>query len=229
MEMIIEMVGDSGLLEVVAAGLVFASLIFIAAMIFGVIGYLMRAIGFGAMFRKAGVDAWKAFIPLYNTYNNYKLSWKGEMFFLYAALMVASSVLVVFSEGFMGLVSLVVSLALIYVIVKQNIRMAKLFGKGVGTGILLILFPGITSLVLGLGKSEYAPLTEDEGFAVEFNFSIKPKGEKAAKAEKTVAAEEAVVVEEAVAVEEAVIAEETVTVEETVIVEEADDKADIAE
>ena len=223
-----EMIMDSGLFEMAAAGLMLVSFFFITTMICGVVRYLMRAIGFGAMFRKAGVDAWKAFIPLYNTYNNYKLSWKGEMFFLYIALMVASSALAVFSEGFMGLVALVVSLALIYVIVKQNIRMAKLFGKGVGTGILLILFPGITSLVLGLGKSEYAPIPEDEGFAVEFNFSIKPKGKKAAeeaKAEETVAAEEAVVVEEAVMAEEPVAVVEPVIVGEA----EADHKADVAE
>ena len=38
---------------------------------------------------------------------------------------------------------------------KQNIKMAKLFGKGTGTGIALVFFPGITSLILGLGKAEF--------------------------------------------------------------------------
>ena len=95
---------------------------------------------------------------------------------------------------------------------------AKVPGKGLA----------IASLVLGLGKSEYAPIPEDEGFAVEFNFSIKPKGKKdaeEAKVEKTVVAEEAVIVEEAVMAEEAVEVEESVIVEEA----EADHKADIAQ
>ena len=43
----------------------------------------------------------------------------------------------------------------VFVVVKQNIKMAKLFGKGAGTGIALIFFPGITSLILGLGKAEF--------------------------------------------------------------------------
>jgi hypothetical protein len=46
-------------------------------------------------------------------------------------------------------------IALIVVMVKQNIKMAKLFGKGAGTGIALVFFPGITSLILGLGKAEF--------------------------------------------------------------------------
>ena len=46
-------------------------------------------------------------------------------------------------------------IALLVVTVKQNVKMAKLFGKGAGTGIALMFFPGITSLILGLGKAEF--------------------------------------------------------------------------
>ena len=115
----------------------------------------MMAIGYGRMYRKAGESAWKAFIPVYNTYTNYKISWSGKMFFLYAALMIATSVLGYYTEGVMSLVSSAASIALIYVAFKQNMNMAKRFGKGVGTCFALILFPGITSLVLGFGKAEY--------------------------------------------------------------------------
>ena len=126
---------------------------------FGIIGallrYLVPAIGYAFMYRKAGVAPWKSFIPLYNTYNNYKLSWNGKLFFLYAALVVASYIFLFAEGGIMGLISAVISIGIICMIVKQNINMAKLFGKGVGTGIALILFPGITSLILGLGKAEF--------------------------------------------------------------------------
>ena len=117
--------------------------------------YLVPAIGYAFMYRKAGVAPWKAFIPLYNTYNNYKLSWNGKMFFLYAALSAASYFFIFAEDGIMGLISAAISIGVIFMIVKQNINMAKLFGKGVGTGIALILFPGITSLILGLGKAEF--------------------------------------------------------------------------
>ncbi len=49
----------------------------------------------------------------------------------------------------------IVSLGVIILAVKQNVKMAKLFGKGSGTGIALMFFPGITSLILGMGKAEF--------------------------------------------------------------------------
>ena len=118
------------------------------------IRYLMIAIGYSKMYRKAGESGWKAFIPVFNTYNNYKISWNGKLFFLYAALFIASSFLGS-AEGAMALAAGAVSLGIIILAIMQNVKMAKCFGKGAGTGILLILFPGITSLVLGLGKAEF--------------------------------------------------------------------------
>lgn len=123
-------------------------------MAYTVIRYLMQAIGYSTMYRKAGVAPWKAFIPVYNTYNHYKLAWNGKLYFLYAALNIVSLALG-FAEGALALVGTAVSLGVLYMLVKQNMNMAKLFGKGIGTGIALIFFPGITSLILGLGKAEF--------------------------------------------------------------------------
>ena len=129
--------------------------IFAIGIIITVIRYLLQAIGYSKMYRKAGVEPWKAFIPVYNTYNNYKISWNGKMFFLSAALYI---LLTAFSNSAMlalQLVSAAAGIALIVVTVKQNVKMAKRFGKGAGTGIALVFFPGITSLILGLGKAEF--------------------------------------------------------------------------
>ena len=153
MNMNISLTGmDPAMIEALGLGIGAAVLIGIVA---ALTRYLMHAIGFSAMYRKAGVAGWKAFIPVYDIYNNYKISWNGKLFFLYAALIVASTILGTFTEGTMALVGTAVSIGTIYMTVMQNVKMAKRFGKGVGTGILLILFPGITSLVLGLGKAEY--------------------------------------------------------------------------
>ena len=143
---------DPALINNALAGLGF---ILVAAIAYIVGRYLMRAIGLSTMYRKAGVAGWKAFIPVFNIYNNYKISWNGKLFFLYAALTVASTILGAFTEGAMALVATAASLGAIYMAVKQNVNMANHFGKGTGTGIALILFPGITSLILGLGKAEY--------------------------------------------------------------------------
>ena len=141
--------------EILAGGLILVAGIFAAVMALGVIRYLLTAIGYSKMYRKAGIAPWKAFIPVYNTYNNYKISWNVEMFAL-------SVILYMLANSLAGAEALVAQLAaaaagitLIVVMVKQNIMMAKLFGKGAGTGIALMFFPGITALILGLGKAEF--------------------------------------------------------------------------
>ena len=148
---------DPAALEALGLGI---GAVIILTLVFALIRYLMIAIGQSKMYRKAGVAGWKAFIPVYDTYNNYKISWNGKMFFLFAALVIASRFLAMYTEGALAFVSIAASIGVIYMAVKQNLNMAKCFGKGVGTAIALILFPGITSLVLGLGKAEYKAITE---------------------------------------------------------------------
>ena len=91
--------------------------------------------------------------PVLNTYTNYKIAWNGKFFFLYAALFILVNSLG--SVSALQLLVAVAGIAMIVVDIKQHVKMAKCFGMGAGTGILLILFPGITSLVLGLGKAEF--------------------------------------------------------------------------
>ena len=129
--------------------------IFAVTVILSVIRYLLTAIGYSKMYRKADIAPWKAFIPVYNSYNNYKISWNGKMFALAAALYILLNAFANSAMLALQLVSAAAGIALIVVMVKQNVKMAKLFGKGKGTGIALMFFPGITSLILGLGKAEF--------------------------------------------------------------------------
>ena len=137
-----------------------ATAIIAATALVGLIRYLMTAIGRSKMYRKAGEAGWKAFIPVFNTYNNYKIAWDGKLFFLYAALFVLFNAIFGTDTLALQLAAAATGIALLVVDVKQNIKMAKLFGKGNGTGIALMFFPGITSMVLGLGKAEYAAIAE---------------------------------------------------------------------
>ena len=146
--------------EVLAGGLLILAGIFAAIFALTVIRYLLIAIGYSKMYRKADIAPWKAFIPVYHTYNNYKLSWNGKMFFLAAALYILLSVLGGAEALAIQLAVIAAGIALMVVTVKQNVKMAKLFGKGAGTGIALIFFPGITSLILGLGKAEFKAIAE---------------------------------------------------------------------
>ena len=140
--------------EIVGGAVLGVTAIFLTFAVIALIRYLMQAIGYSKMYRKAGVAGWKAFIPVYNSYNNYKISWNGKMF----ALAVALYILMGASNSSMlalQLAAAAAAIALLVVVVKQNIKMANHFGKGTGTGIALIFFPGITSLILGLGKAEF--------------------------------------------------------------------------
>ena len=141
--------------EILAGGLILVAGIFAAVMALGVIRYLLTAIGYSKMYRKAGIAPWKAFIPVYNTYNNYKLSWNVEMFALSVILYMLATSLAGAEALVAQLAAAAAGITLIVVMVKQNIMMAKLFGKGAGTGIALMFFPGITALILGLGKAEF--------------------------------------------------------------------------
>ena len=141
--------------EILAGGILLFAGLFAAMMAFAVIRYLLTAIGHSKMYRKAGVEGWKAFIPVYNVYNNYKISWNGKMFFLSAALYVLLTAMSNSTMLAVQLAAAAAGIALIVVDAKQNIKMAKLFGKGTGTGIALMFFPGITSLILGMGKAEF--------------------------------------------------------------------------
>ena len=140
---------------VLGSAAIAATTIILTFAFIGLIRYLMIAIGYSKMYRKAGIAPWKAFIPVYNTYNNYKLSLNAQMFAISVALYVAMNTLSRHDALALQLVAAVAGITLIAVMVKQNINMAKLFGKGTGTGIALMLFPGITSLILGLGKAEF--------------------------------------------------------------------------
>ena len=141
--------------EILAGGIVFLAGLFAVIVAYNVIRYLMKGIGYSAMYRKAGVAPWKAFIPVYNIYNNYKLSWNGKFFFLSAALYILLNVLMGAEALAVQLVAAAAGIALLVVDMKQNIKMAKRFGKGNGTGVALFFFPGIASLILGLGTAEF--------------------------------------------------------------------------
>ena len=141
--------------ETLAYAIVTSAAILVFIAIGALLRYLMTSIGYSKMYSKAGDAGWKAFIPIYNTYNNYKLSWNGKFFFLYAVLFILFNAISGGTAIAMQLAAAAAGVALVVVDVKQHVKMAKLYGKGAGVGVALIFFPGITSMVLGLGKAEF--------------------------------------------------------------------------
>lgn len=132
----------------------------LGAMIFGIliialIWYLLASIGRFKMLKKAGEAGWKGFIPIYNRYMLYKISWKPAMFAVYFVAAIITPFIGNPENTILSIISLALSIVIIVVTVKMCLYTAKAFGRGVGTGVLLIFFPFIMYLVLGFGKAQY--------------------------------------------------------------------------
>lgn len=85
------------------------------------------------IFTKAGEEGWKAIIPFYNMYTEYKLFWGNGWLFLLTII---------------PLVNIVVGIIL------WN-KMSKAFGHGVGFTLGLIFLPYIFLPILGFNGDEY--------------------------------------------------------------------------
>lgn len=127
-----------------------------------VVLYLIMALGYCKMFKKAGEPGWKGLIPFYNQYILYKISWKGSMFFIWLVLEIAFTVLNRLSGDnlILSLISIVVGIAGIVIEVKRCGRLSKAYGRGIGTAVGLFFLPVIFSWILGLGSAQYTAPAE---------------------------------------------------------------------
>lgn len=100
------------------------------------------------VFEKAGVEGWKAIIPVYNTYILAEISGKPGWWGLLISLV-----------GFVAWVPLigwVASIAAIVLYVLIALELAKKFGKDTTFAVLgLIIFSLIGLLILGFGDAKY--------------------------------------------------------------------------
>ena len=101
--------------------------------ILGVAIYIFFAIGWYAIFKKAGQPGWAAFVPIYNLLIILKII--GREWWWIFLLLIPS-------------VSFIIWIVMMY-------DMSKSFGHGIGITIGLILLPFIFSLGGGFGRFEY--------------------------------------------------------------------------
>ena len=119
--------------------------------------YLMQAIAYIGIFRKAGDSGWKGFIPVLNGYTQLKLTWGKWAFWAMILVGVAEACVRYFIPAFSYteyiLLGLVVLGGILNII--ANYKLAKSFGHGIGYTIGLIFFNTIFSLIIGIGASEF--------------------------------------------------------------------------
>jgi hypothetical protein len=101
--------------------------------VFGIVVAVLAVVILYKIFEKAGVEGWKAFIPLYNIFVLYELTW---------------------GNGFVSLL-LLVPIVDIVISVMTAIKLAKAFGKGTGFGIGTFFFPVICKGIIAFDESRY--------------------------------------------------------------------------
>ena len=122
-----------------------------------VVWHILQAVADWKIFSKAGRPGILAFIPIVNIYVEYGICGSKFMGLLYLVCVGITSYVSGVQEPSSTLttVSGVASVAALVLHIVQSIKLAKSFGKGVGYGILLILFGPLARLFLGLGDSRY--------------------------------------------------------------------------
>lgn len=101
--------------------------------LFSVILTIVYLAGTWKLYTKANQAGFKCLIPFYNLYTEYKI---------------------VYGEGW-RFVLLLIPVVNLFVLIMYRLRLAKVFGKGVGFGIGLILCPYIFVPILGFGNARY--------------------------------------------------------------------------
>jgi hypothetical protein len=110
----------------------------VAIVVIAVLSYLLIAIPLSALFRKTGVEPWKAWIPVYSTYTWLRLggqngNWAWFSFVPYGSI---------------------VSSIFLYIGMH---RTGKAFGKDTGFLVLGIFLPWVWLFILGFGRDPYRP------------------------------------------------------------------------
>ena len=118
-----------------------------------VVWHILQAVADWKIFSKAGRPGVLAFIPIVNIYVEYGICWSKFMGLIYLVCVGITSYVSGVQEPSSTLttVSGVASVAALVLHIVQSIKLAKSFDKGVGYGILLILFGPLARLFLGLG------------------------------------------------------------------------------
>ncbi|CAG7845325.1 hypothetical protein USB125703_01587 [Pseudoclavibacter triregionum] len=110
------------------------ALIFTTFFVTLIVTYVLNSLAYLGIFKKAGVPAWKAWVPVYNNW--------------------------VFTQlgGYHGAISLVAFFVSNLILILPGININKAFGKeGAGWMIFMILLMPIWMFVIGFGSGEYRP------------------------------------------------------------------------
>jgi hypothetical protein len=143
---------------------------FIVGYFFAVLAlYFITALIQWKIFVKAGEQGWKAVIPIYNSYIEYRLFWKTRWFFIPLIAACIGSFLMWIP--FLGIIIFIISSLIAFVIsAVLNIQKSRAFGKEDIFAVGLILLPLLFNLILAFDSSEYSSPQPDPDFISNISF-----------------------------------------------------------
>lgn len=104
-------------------------------LILSLIMILLTLIASWKLFEKAGLPGWKGLIPIYNTYCLYQMAFgKGKGWYIICLLVPCVNAI----------------LSIVY-----SVKLAKVFNKGIGYALGLLLLNPLFMMILAFGDAEY--------------------------------------------------------------------------
>jgi len=126
------------------------------------------------IFKKAGEKGWKALIPIYSDYINYKIAWDGRIYKVIVLGHIASFLLGIILSwihvGFSAFVSILLNMVLagagaICGMILQ-FKMARAFGRNDYFAVGLYFLGNVFSAILAFGDSQYQGIPRNDGIGV---------------------------------------------------------------
>lgn len=110
------------------------------------------------LFKKAGIPGWKALIPVYNIYLMFKITGMPIICIIpYLAYTIIGYIYTDYSKIPKNFLIIFIVLTIIYYVIDiiKQIKLGKVFGKGILFILGLIFLSPIFEIILGMGKSKY--------------------------------------------------------------------------
>lgn len=122
--------------------------------------WIFQIIAFWKIFTKAGESGWKSIIPIYNSYVQYKITWKPMWFWIIFVVSIIYGATNGIIQGgstsvIVSVIELITAIAYCVIQIISYVKLSRSFGHGIGFALGLIFLYPMFILILGYGKSEY--------------------------------------------------------------------------
>ena len=109
------------------------------------------------LFKKVGIEGWKALIPVYNVYLIFKIA--GMNGFLCIPVVIINAYNLTYQyiniPNNIKFFILIIGVIAFIINIFRGIKLSESFGKGTGFTVGMVLLPEIFEIILGMGKAKY--------------------------------------------------------------------------